>query len=89
MVPLKPGNAGGGKDPHFRSAFEGAKERGLAMSLQTPEKIRTLQRKLYRKANEEPESGCPSSTLLKNDTADRSSPLELHGHYYVSIIQLP
>ena len=27
----------------------------MAMSLETPEKIRTLQRKLYRKAKEEPE----------------------------------
>ena len=27
IVPLKPGNAGGGKDPHFRSAFEEAKVR--------------------------------------------------------------
>jgi RNA-directed DNA polymerase len=29
--------------------------RRLAMSLETPEKIRTLQRKLYRKATAEPE----------------------------------
>jgi RNA-directed DNA polymerase len=29
--------------------------RRLAMSLETPEKIRTLQRKLYRKAKAEPE----------------------------------
>jgi len=27
IVPLKPGNAGGGKGPHFRSAFEEAKVR--------------------------------------------------------------
>jgi len=27
IVPLKPGNAGGGKGPHFRNAFEEAKVR--------------------------------------------------------------
>ncbi len=27
IVPWKPGNAGGGKDPHFRSAFEEAQVR--------------------------------------------------------------
>ena len=27
IVPLKPGNAGGGKGPHFRSAFEEAQVR--------------------------------------------------------------
>src|SRR3989440_11346378 len=31
-----------------------ARGRGLAMSLATPERIRTLQRKLYRKAKAEP-----------------------------------
>ena len=32
-----------------------SEERGLAMSLATPERIRTLQKKLYVKAKEEPE----------------------------------
>jgi hypothetical protein len=27
IVPLMPGNAGGGKDPHFRNAYEEAKVR--------------------------------------------------------------
>src|SRR5271166_4390579 len=53
--PLRPGNAGGGKAPCFRRAFEDGKERRLAMSLETPDKIRTLQRKLYVKAKAEPE----------------------------------
>jgi RNA-directed DNA polymerase len=35
-------------------ASDGAEGRGLAMSLATPEKIRTLQRKLYVKAKREP-----------------------------------
>ena len=46
MVPSKPGNSGGGKAPDFWHAFEEGKDRGLAMSLETPEKIRSLQRKL-------------------------------------------
>jgi len=53
--PLRPGNAGGGKAPRFRRAFEDGKERRLATSLETPDKIRTLQRKLYGKAKAEPE----------------------------------
>ncbi len=52
---MRPGNAGGGKAPRFRRAFEDGKERRLAMSLETPDKIRTLQRKLYVKAKAEPE----------------------------------
>jgi len=35
-------------------ASKGEEEGRLAMSLATPEKIRTLQRKLYRKAKQEP-----------------------------------
>jgi len=53
-TPLKPGNAGGGKGPDFRRAFDDGEVRRLAMSLCTPEQIRTLQRKLYRKAKAEP-----------------------------------
>jgi len=52
---MKPGNAGGGKGPWFWVLWKEAEERGLAMSLATPEKIRTLQKKLYVKAKEEPE----------------------------------
>jgi RNA-directed DNA polymerase len=43
---MKPGNSGGGKDPDFRCAFEDGEGKGrLAMSLETPDKIRSLQRK--------------------------------------------
>src|SRR4029434_1199879 len=38
----------------LRSACTGAEEVEIGMSLQTPERIRTLQRKLYVKAKEEP-----------------------------------
>jgi RNA-directed DNA polymerase len=51
---MKPGNAGGGKSSDFWCAFEDGEDKGLAMSLETPEKIRTLERKLYRKAKAEP-----------------------------------
>jgi RNA-directed DNA polymerase len=54
-VPAKPGNSGGGKGPYFWRASEEGKVRGLAMSLETPIKIRMLQRKLYRKAKAEPD----------------------------------
>jgi RNA-directed DNA polymerase len=54
MVALRPGNAGGGKGPDFWRAFDDGEDRRLAMSLATPEKIRTLHRKLYRKAKAEP-----------------------------------
>ncbi len=36
-------------------ASEGTEERGLAMGLATPQRIRTFQRKLYDKAKREPE----------------------------------
>jgi len=36
----------------------------LAMSLVTPNQIRTLPRKLYRKAKEEPECGSPVSLVV-------------------------
>ncbi len=54
IVPWKPCAAGGGKDPHIRHACEEVKVRLLVMSLETPNGIRTLQRKLYRKAKGEP-----------------------------------
>ena len=54
ILPLKPGNAGGGKGPHFGVLATELRRRRLASGLQTPERIRTLQRKLYVKAKEEP-----------------------------------
>jgi RNA-directed DNA polymerase len=55
IVPLKPGNAGGGKGPYFWVLVEGTKGEEIGVSLATPNKIRRLQRKLYLKAKEEPE----------------------------------
>src|SRR5271165_600482 len=51
---MKPGNAGGGKDPDFWRAFEDGEVKVIGKSLQTPTRIRILQRKLYRKAKAEP-----------------------------------
>lgn len=51
---MKPGNAGGGKEPHFWVLWKKSRRRRLAASLRTPEKIRRLQRKLYVKAKQEP-----------------------------------
>jgi len=48
-------NLGRGKGQYFYRVFEEAKERRLHIVLKTPEKIRELQRKLYRKAKQEKE----------------------------------
>jgi RNA-directed DNA polymerase len=51
---LKLGNSGGGKDPDFWRTFEEGEVTVIGKSLQTPIRIRSLQRKLYRKAKAEP-----------------------------------
>ena len=43
-----------GKEPCFVHATKERRMTGIAMKLKTPENIRTLQRKLYRKAKQEP-----------------------------------
>ena len=43
-----------GRGPGFRIACDVAKDRVIGVSLATPDKIRELQRKLYRKAKQEP-----------------------------------
>jgi hypothetical protein len=53
LRPLKPGNAGGGKDPDFWCAFEDGEAKVIGKSLQTPTRIRSLQGKLYREAKDE------------------------------------
>src|SRR5262249_22537330 len=52
---MKPGNSGGAKAPDFWSAFEDGEDRVIGDEPAAPEKIRILQRKLYRKAKAEPE----------------------------------
>jgi RNA-directed DNA polymerase len=55
---VKPGNAGGGKGPHFQDASEGAEDREIGVSLKTPDKIRMLQKKLYLKAKQAEDNRC-------------------------------
>lgn len=57
MVPFedkRQQNSVRGKEPCFVHATEEWRKREIAEMLTTPEKIRTLQRKLYRKAKQEP-----------------------------------
>ena len=56
IVPRKPVNAGGGKWPHFWSASDEDEDGEIgAVSLEPPEKVRSLRRKLYEKAKREPD----------------------------------
>jgi RNA-directed DNA polymerase len=55
IVPTRPVKVGGGKGPWFWCASDGAEGEEIGVSLTTPEKIRMLQRKLYKKAKREPE----------------------------------
>ena len=54
LVARKPGNSGGAKGPAFRHASEAEQGQAIDRSLETPEKIRNLQKKLYLKAKQEP-----------------------------------
>jgi RNA-directed DNA polymerase len=56
VVPRKPVNAGGGKWPHFWSASDEDEDGEIgAVSLEPPEKVRSLRRKLYERAKREPD----------------------------------
>src|SRR4051812_135728 len=50
IVPMKPGNAGGGKGPQFKRSVESGDQGRLAMSLQPPKKLVDLQTALHAKA---------------------------------------
>src|ERR1700739_4020159 len=52
----KPGNAGGGKEPSFKSMWEVVKE-GRLGNLETPPSVRKLQTALHAKAKAEPGAG--------------------------------
>src|ERR1700737_639499 len=54
IVLEKPGNAGGGKEPSFKSMWKLVKE-GRLGNLETPPSVRKLQTALHAKANAEPE----------------------------------
>ncbi len=53
IVPVKPGNAGGGKAPWFWCALEEEGDRELTKSLE-PDRVERLRKKLYEKAKREP-----------------------------------
>ena len=55
VVPRKPGNAGGGKEPWFESDAERGKGMTTGESLPGSEKVRRLQTVLHAKAKEEPD----------------------------------
>lgn len=54
VVPLKPGNAGGGKGPQFQVNVPRAESRESGVSLQPPDKVRKLRETLRAKAKELP-----------------------------------
>jgi RNA-directed DNA polymerase len=56
VVPRKLVNAGGGKGPHFWSASDEDEDGEIGeVSLEPPERVRSLRRKLYEKAKREPD----------------------------------
>ena len=56
VVPTKPGNAGGGKGPEFKTDVRrGTRAGRLAMSLPPPPKVRKLQEALHAKAKGSPD----------------------------------
>ena len=54
IVPRKPGNSGGGREPWFGHSSEREGDRELTMSLE-PDQVERLRKKLYEKAKREPD----------------------------------
>jgi hypothetical protein len=54
ILPKKPGNAGGGKGPWFKSNARRSKGKEIGVSLITPESVWQLQEALHAKAKREP-----------------------------------
>ena len=54
ILPRKPGNAGGGKGPWFKSKARRSKGKEMGVSLTTPESVWQLQQALHAKAKREP-----------------------------------
>ncbi len=54
VVPLKPGNAGGGKGPWFKDNVRSGESREIGVSLTPPPKVRKLQETLHAKAKGSP-----------------------------------
>ena len=54
IVPMKPGNSGGGKGPRFRADVGRNESREIGVSLTPPEKVQKLQMALHAKAKGSP-----------------------------------
>jgi hypothetical protein len=54
ILPLKPGNAGGGKGPWFKSNTRRSKGKEIGVSLNTPKIVWQLQKALDAQAKREP-----------------------------------
>ncbi len=54
VLPKKPGNAGGGKGPWFKSNARRSEGEEIGVSLRTPESVWELQEALHAKAKREP-----------------------------------
>ena len=50
VVPMKPGNFGGGKEPWFEEDAGRGAGQGIGVNLQTPESVQKLQNALHAKA---------------------------------------
>ena len=55
VVPMKSGNAGGGKEPWFEEDAGRGAGQGIGVNLQTPESVQKLQNALHAKAKEAPD----------------------------------
>src|SRR5208282_5009266 len=55
VVPLKPGNAGGGKGPQFKTDARRSEGPGRLGDLSTPQSVQKLQTALHAKAKAEPD----------------------------------
>ncbi len=54
VVPLKPGNSGGGKGPQFKTDARRSEGPGRLGDLSTPDSVQKLQTALHAKAKAEP-----------------------------------
>jgi hypothetical protein len=54
IVPAKPCNYGGGKEPQFQNNVSRAESREIGVSLEPPTKVRTLREALHAKAKGSP-----------------------------------
>ena len=61
VVPMKPGNAGGGKGPWFKATWEAKRARSNGATLSTPVNVRRCGRRHRRMLEPCPRAGCGKS----------------------------